>query len=840
MPNITDSPNRQVSRMGSGGMLGQNSLANLPHATRYMASRLYKPIKSYKAQVAQMEDGGSIHIKASHKGRFTAYKERTGKTTEEAMHSSDPHVRQMANFAHNAAGWDKKAHGGNIADGALKPRKAHGQPRLQGKHPVPSAAQPAQPQIPQGIPQGVPPQMPQGLQPAQMQQMQQMMQQGNGLRPQANGGQIQPMSSQDAKFNGPSHANGGIKIPSHGVEVEGGETANKGFVFSKKLGYAQKHEKIAKALGKAEQRPPSAINQATTNALQRKTELLKQQQEAHKASLGMPNDLQQQKMADGGFIGGGGGGGKPGDPPAKKVDPRVAQLMAANYNPSILTNGKFMVEKADGSIGQWGNPVTQGTDQVNPVTVPPIQLSDKAVGKASYYTPARNVQTSPAVATIKSPSFKFGGKMRRMDDGGITDGPPPKKKPLNGVGTMPALNNGLTPLTGTPDLSFIPRDTSLDGNSIMKYIASQKPVVKQAPIVANAAGAQVKTRPAGKPVTTYQRPGPIDDINAPKPVFDTPELTTANFTFPQSPQVAGASTTQAPVQTSSNSKSGFSQAVDKVSPFLSNFMNATQRLPLPPNPVLNTEITPNLVNYDASRAEAVRQTRGADKVARENLNSGAAVSATKAANLAQQDRAIGQANEAESNTNAGIRNQAAAENAQIRAGNNALTNNYNNEMVSRQLKGQQLNTQNMANIEEKINGLARDKKLFNLEDQKLMLEALKDNTGASYRAARSVFQRNLSPESMAEIEANYAKVQKYQDEDRAEGRRAGIFGSYLKGRGVDPTKLTPEQNQAEYNAWVLGAGAGSQIEPAKGERFGETDVTSSGPKGTTTKKTTKR
>jgi hypothetical protein len=410
--------------------------------------------------------------------------------------------------------------------------------------------------------------------------------------------------------------------------------------------------------------------------------------------------------------------------------------------------------------------------------------------------------------------------MRRMDDGGITDGPPPKKKPTN------------------------PWDVDLPKSAYptvgMNYNGKPITTVQQAPIVANAAGAQVKTRPAGKPVTTYQRPGPIDDINAPKPVFDTPELTTANFTFPQSPQVAGASTTQAPVQTSSNSKSGFSQAVDKVSPFLSNFMNATQRLPLPPNPVLNTEITPNLVNYDASRAEAVRQTRGADKVARENLNSGAAVSATKAANLAQQDRAIGQANEAESNTNAGIRNQAAAENAQIRAGNNALTNNYNNEMVSRQLKGQQLNTQNMANIEEKINGLARDKKLFNLEDQKLMLEALKDNTGASYRAARSVFQRNLSPESMAEIEANYAKVQKYQDEDRAEGRRAGIFGSYLKGRGVDPTKLTPEQNQAEYNAWVLGAGAGSQIEPAKGERFGETDVTSSGPKGTTTKKTTKR
>jgi len=48
---------------------------------------------------------GGIHIKPSHKGRFTAYKQRTGKTTEEALHSKNPHVRQMANFARNAAKW---------------------------------------------------------------------------------------------------------------------------------------------------------------------------------------------------------------------------------------------------------------------------------------------------------------------------------------------------------------------------------------------------------------------------------------------------------------------------------------------------------------------------------------------------------------------------------------------------------------------------------------------------------------------------------------------------------------------------------------------------------------
>lgn len=60
-----------------------------------------------------MAKGGKIHIKPSHKGRFTAYKARTGKTTAQALHSSDPHVRQMANFARNASKW-KHAFGGSI------------------------------------------------------------------------------------------------------------------------------------------------------------------------------------------------------------------------------------------------------------------------------------------------------------------------------------------------------------------------------------------------------------------------------------------------------------------------------------------------------------------------------------------------------------------------------------------------------------------------------------------------------------------------------------------------------------------------------------------------------
>jgi hypothetical protein len=49
-----------------------------------------------------------IQIKESHKGRFTAIKKKTGKTTEQLKHSKSPAVRKMATFAANAAKWKHK------------------------------------------------------------------------------------------------------------------------------------------------------------------------------------------------------------------------------------------------------------------------------------------------------------------------------------------------------------------------------------------------------------------------------------------------------------------------------------------------------------------------------------------------------------------------------------------------------------------------------------------------------------------------------------------------------------------------------------------------------------
>ena len=55
----------------------------------------------------KLKEGKSgIHIDPENKGKFTATKERTGKSTEELTHSKNPLTRKRANFARMAKrGW---------------------------------------------------------------------------------------------------------------------------------------------------------------------------------------------------------------------------------------------------------------------------------------------------------------------------------------------------------------------------------------------------------------------------------------------------------------------------------------------------------------------------------------------------------------------------------------------------------------------------------------------------------------------------------------------------------------------------------------------------------------
>lgn len=66
---------------------------------------------------------GGIHINPKNKGKFTATKKKTGKSTEELTHSKNPLTRKRAVFAQNAKKW-KHEEGGEINNKELIPRKA--------------------------------------------------------------------------------------------------------------------------------------------------------------------------------------------------------------------------------------------------------------------------------------------------------------------------------------------------------------------------------------------------------------------------------------------------------------------------------------------------------------------------------------------------------------------------------------------------------------------------------------------------------------------------------------------------------------------------------------------
>lgn len=61
-----------------------------------------------QSQPQLQEKKSGIHINPENKGKFTATKKRTGKSTEELTHSKNPLTRKRAIFAQNAKKWNKK------------------------------------------------------------------------------------------------------------------------------------------------------------------------------------------------------------------------------------------------------------------------------------------------------------------------------------------------------------------------------------------------------------------------------------------------------------------------------------------------------------------------------------------------------------------------------------------------------------------------------------------------------------------------------------------------------------------------------------------------------------
>lgn len=97
------------------------------------------------------------------------------------------------------------------------------------------------------------------------------------------GGRLKPLSSTAVDVIGPSHAKGGMLIGNN--EVEGGETIDNGYVFSKRLGFADVHRDLAKAIAAVEKKPYSKAASNTYNRLTDRVKALIHTQEFVKAHL---------------------------------------------------------------------------------------------------------------------------------------------------------------------------------------------------------------------------------------------------------------------------------------------------------------------------------------------------------------------------------------------------------------------------------------------------------------------------------------------------------------------------------------------------------------------------
>lgn len=90
------------------------------------------------------------------------------------------------------------------------------------------------------------------------------------------------------ELEGKSHEQGGIKLPGGKIEVEDGETMSAdGHVFSKRLGFADRHKKLLRISEKLEGKPLTLDRQATKEVVAAKEMGLKVEQEMVKSQLGI-------------------------------------------------------------------------------------------------------------------------------------------------------------------------------------------------------------------------------------------------------------------------------------------------------------------------------------------------------------------------------------------------------------------------------------------------------------------------------------------------------------------------------------------------------------------------
>lgn len=184
-------------------------------------------------------------------------------------------------------------------------------------------------------------------------------------------------------------------------------------------------------------------------------------------------------------------------------------------------------------------------------------------------------------------------------------------------------------------------------------------------------------------------------------------------------------------------------ALNDLVPYASNIVNSFRKLPTPKQAGFEDTISPNLVNLDAARNNIDVDRRNLDRETDYRITNPAVAQALKASTLGRVIDGKNSLAMTEANQNAQIKNQTSQFNQGVTARNLGRKQTYLDNLTARQIEGQNLQADNLADVGDKYQMQQKDKNLMDLEARKLATLAKNSDNGS--------FGRNLSSNQIEEI-----------------------------------------------------------------------------------------
>lgn len=182
--------------------------------------------------------------------------------------------------------------------------------------------------------------------------------------------------------------------------------------------------------------------------------------------------------------------------------------------------------------------------------------------------------------------------------------------------------------------------------------------------------------------------------------------------------------------------------VNDASPYISNVVNSFRKPPMPAIPVFNSFTNLTKANYGTERDAVSRRFNADNKSIERNLD-GNTAEAVKRFNRGQEEAAISGVNDRENRDNMTIANQQAGMDAQIKAMNTNLTNNYMNSKVEREIAHQREQSANVANFGDKVTLIGNEKRKAHVDLQKTrVLSTAFSSSGVYDRVRRKLMKQS--------------------------------------------------------------------------------------------------